>query len=162
MKLKDIKFEREEDLEILKIILRCLKEENNLYRKRRGKMSLKEIIESCYKFSRHTHIGEPFEVNVYYWPADVLLFSKDTTNLLYISLIINKDWYNVKNVKDRFICLFESFFKNPAKPFSIDFLPYNKTLISALIKAGISNELAEKKVMQLNKLQDAQKESIPF
>ena len=89
MRLKEQKFGKEEDYEVIKFIMRLCKEE--LYEFKQSNAftyrKLRDLAKNC-KTSRSTHSAETQLINYSYWPGDSGLAWPTCLHMVYLAMLI--------------------------------------------------------------------------
>ena len=93
MRINKYNFRKKEDKAVFKALMRCMKEDRNLYILNRvsggcggARAGFEEVVRRCY-FSRENHRNENFQTNIFYWPEDSGgLLKSSVTKFIYISL----------------------------------------------------------------------------
>ena len=101
MRLKEQKFSKKEDYEVIKFIMRLCKEE--LYEFKRSNAftygRLKDLAKSC-KTSRSTHTAETQFINYSYWPGDSGLAWPTCFHMVYLAMLIG-NYYSKFSVNEK-------------------------------------------------------------
>ena len=87
------KFEKPEDREVFRVLLRCIRESNNKCIMNdkcimNGRFDKHKLIRACY-VSRHNHTGENFQTNIQYWLGDSGMQYDGFDSMMYIVRLIN-------------------------------------------------------------------------
>jgi hypothetical protein len=158
MKLKDYKFQKEEDIHVFKVILRLVKELGRL--KKNKDLSL--IIEQCY-YSRQSHPRESFATNISYWPSDCNLFGYPRLNLLYLSMLINRlSKEHRDKLYPKLMAELRNIVGNPLSSTDIIIEGFEQEISNALIKCGVDEKKAIKMADNLYAIKEGVKHNIPF
>ena len=172
MRINKYNFKKKEDKAVFKALMRCMKEDRNLYILNRvsggcggARVGFEEVVRRCY-VSRENHRNENFQTNIFFWPEDSGgLLKSSVTKFIYISLIINSLNCKIKELGTRFQELYSTICNNPKGGFYMfggDISAYHQCIADAFIKCGIDEELANDKANTIELLARAYKMDLPF
>ena len=102
MRLKEQKFGKEEDYNVIKFIMRLCKEE--LYESKISdafsNKRIRHLVRSC-KNSRDTHTNESQFMNYSYWPGDSGIMWPECISMVYTAMLIENYYEKFSEIEKR-------------------------------------------------------------
>lgn len=171
MNVNNHKFEKRNDKDVFKALIRCYKDDGKLCNFYKNKRGLQYIMDHCYS-SRHRHYDEPYQLNIHYWPGDIPggSFKHSITNFLYAVRLVNAMKAKITSSLKAYLQEEEKVIlsqyndtgKRKAFMEMPSFYAFYDEIYNAYIKCGYKKAVAEQKAKVICNISHCIKEGIPF